>query len=445
MDGEPEIVTPPPIPAARPTGVKTFHCPGCGSPLTVRGMSQTESLACGSCGSIIDISNESFRIIETYRARIRHEPLIPLGARGKLRGDLFEVIGYMRRGIEVEGVPYEWSEYLLFNPYKGFRWLTEYNGHWNYVKTTTHIPKAVLWSDQPAFDYLGQRFLHFQTARATVNYVLGEFYWKVQVGQACQVSDFVAPPLILSREVSDDEITWSIGEYLDPESLRRSFQLTSSLPSRSGIAPNQPSPFSLQTPKIKVALGYFLLAVVLIQILVLLLSQNRLVYQNEYAYHQSSSEKSRVTDVFELSGRPSNVVVATRANVDNNWMYLSMALINDQNGVAYDFGREISHYHGRDSDGAWTEGSITDKAVLPSVPSGRYYLRIEPESPASHVSYSIRVYRDVPSWSFFLAALGAILLFPVFYWWRQRTFEYHRWLESDHPMKPLIPKESDDD
>ncbi len=31
----------------------------------------------------------------------------------------------------MEGVAYSWHEYVLFNPYKGFRYLTEYDGHWN--------------------------------------------------------------------------------------------------------------------------------------------------------------------------------------------------------------------------------------------------------------------------------------------------------------------------
>ena len=79
-------------------------------------------------------------------------------------------------------------------------------------------------------------------------------------------------------------------------------------------------------------------------------------------------------------------MVRSQATVDNSWIYLSMALINDESGVAYDFGREVSYYHGRDSDGSWSEGSTSDEAVLPSIPAGRYYLRIEPEASLSSSS-----------------------------------------------------------
>jgi len=414
--------------------IRTLRCPGCGGSLSVRGLKQTQSIACGSCGSIIDITDENLRIITTFQAKIKYPPLIPLGTRGKLRGDVFETIGYMRRRITVEGVDYEWSEYLLFNPYKGFRWLSEYNGHWSDIKVTTQIPTR---QREGAFNYLGKNFLHFQTAEAWVSYVLGEFYWRVEVGEVCRVSDFVSPPFILSLEQTETEETWSIGEYIEPEVIWKAFGLKSSAPPKVGISPNQPSKLAGLSPQIWKWWGIFLLAALLVQMIFLLLSGNRLVFQDAFAFHLADKEKSRVTEIFELSGRPSNVVVRSKADVNNSWIYLNLALINEETGNAYDFGREISYYHGRDGGEAWSEGSPSDEAVLPSVPAGRYYLRIEPEAEVASLNYSIQVYRDVPSWTFFFLALGGLSVFPIFYWWRRHTFEYYRWSESDHPMRSL--------
>jgi len=151
-----------------------------------------------------------------------------------------------------------------------------------------------------------------------------------------------------------------------------------------------------------------------------------------------------VTDVFDVPGRTANVVVRTNADVSNSWIYLGLALISEETGNAYDFGREVSYYFGRDSDGAWSEGKRSDEATLPSVPAGRYYLRIEPEGPAGTISYSVKVYRDVPRWSFFWLGLLALVLPPAFLFWRRRVFEIQRWSESDHPIVALSSGTDDD-
>src|ERR1044071_6156153 len=209
--------------------VRTLSCPSCGAPLTVRGLLQTESIGCGACGAILDLTDENLQVISTFQTKTTLQPLIPLGTRGKFLGDLLEVIGYMRRKVTVEGVDYEWSEYLLFNPFKGFRWLSEYNGHWNLIKTTTNMPKPLGSSDTDSVSYLGETFRHFQSAYARVTYIVGEFYWKAQVGEGCAVTDYVSPPLILSKEVTDLEIIWSVGEYIEPQTVSSAFQLTEPL------------------------------------------------------------------------------------------------------------------------------------------------------------------------------------------------------------------------
>ncbi len=434
MDGKLDAASLPPLPPVAPPQVKSLHCPNCGASLTIRGLAQTESIACGSCGAIIDLTDENFRIIATYQAQVKHEPLIPLGTRGKVRGGLFEIIGFLRRMIEVEGVQYEWSEYLLFNPYKGFRWLAEYNGHWSFIKTTTQVPRGPSSGEQGPVSYLGETFQHFQTAYAQVSYVLGEFYWKVQVGEGSWVSDYIAPPLILSKESTETEIVWSIGEYIEGDALWESFKLKGSPPAKIGIAPNQPSPFKGRSGHIGRTWVVLFLSAVFIQVLFLLMSYNRLVYQNEFAFHQGDPEKARVTEIFELPGRPSNVLIKSRANLSNSWLYLNMALISDDTGNAYDFGRELSYYSGVDGGESWSEGGLDDEVILPEVPGGRYYLRIEPEAAARDVNYSIRVYRDVPRWSFFLWTVGALCVPPLVHWWRGRAYEVRRWAESDHPM-----------
>jgi hypothetical protein len=126
--------------------------------------------------------------------------------------------------------------------------------------------------------------------------------------------------------------------------------------------------------------------------------------------------------------------VKTAAAVDNHWLYAGYALINEQTGTAYDFGREISYYHGVDGGESWSEGSQSDEVVLSSIPAGRYYLRIEPQSDVPRIGYTVEVRRDEPQlWAMFLV-FGLLFMPPLVLGIRQHSFEVRRWAESDHPM-----------
>lgn len=292
--------------------------------------------------------------------------------------------------------------------------------------------------------YKGRTFRHFQSATAKVDYVIGEFYWRVQQGESCLVSDFIDPPRMLSVENTEGDISYSVGEYMEPEAIADAFKLTTPLPTRIGVGATQPSPLNKAASRVgELALAFLAIALA-IQLATLAFSQNKLVYQKELAYMPADAERSRVTEVFELNGRASNVMVRTRANVTNAWIYLSMALINDDTGTAYDFGREIGYYFGTDSDGAWSEGSQTDAVYLPHVPAGHYYLRVEPEGTVP-ATYMVQIYRDVPRWWMFLVTVGAIVVFPAVVLWMKRSFEFRRWSESDHPMGKFMSTGGEDD
>ena len=76
--------------------------------------------------------------------------------------------------------------------------------------------------------------------------MLGEFPWQVRSGDVATVSDYVAPPLMLSAEKTPDETTWSIGEYTDGRQLWQAFRLPGEPPRPVGVFANQPSPYARQ-------------------------------------------------------------------------------------------------------------------------------------------------------------------------------------------------------
>jgi hypothetical protein len=414
--------------------VRPMNCPGCGAALVIRAYEHTLNVVCENCHSVLDAKDPNLQVLQRFQVKERIKPLIPLGTRGKLRGDECEVIGFQERTIYVDEIPYSWREYLLFNPYKGFRYLTEYDGHWNYVTTVKGVPQPASVRGRPGVAYLGEKYAHFQTATATTTYVLGEFPWQVRVGEQVQVQDFVHPPRVLSSETTQSETTWSLGEYTAGASIWGAFKLPGRPPRPVGVYENQPSPYTGRPKEAWMMYLFFLLSLIVIALAFATFQHQQEVFRGNYRFPYAT-EPSFVTSVFELGGRPSDVQVSVRTDLSNNWTYFNFALINQDTGEAYDFGREVSYYYGRDSDGAWTEGSRNDSAVVPTVPPGRYYLRVEPEmapnAPAMY--YELSVKRDVPIWSFYWIAALLLIVPPALITWRSIKFEHLRWQESDSP------------
>src|SRR5262249_5670060 len=157
-----------------------------------------------------------------------------------------------------DGSSYSWDEYLLFNPYHGFRYLTEYQGHWNFVTPLEALPVRKPIGTRPDVVLYGRRFRHFSGVHARTSFVLGEFPWRVNVGERVPSDDYVDPPGILSSETTDDEVAWSQGEYMPGAEVWKAFALPGAAPKPIGEFLNQPSPYRGRTGPVWQVFGLML-------------------------------------------------------------------------------------------------------------------------------------------------------------------------------------------
>jgi hypothetical protein len=422
---------------------KSLSCPQCGAPVVLRTMGQAESVACAHCGSVLDAKDPSLRILQHAREKTREiTPLIPLGTRGTLHGDKWEVVGFQQRTITVDGIDYSWREYVLFNPYKGFRYLTEYDGHWNDVATLRTLPEETTKGGRPAAKVLGETFRHFQTATSRSTFVLGEFPWEVRVGDRVEGRDYVAPPRMLSAEVSEGEITWSLATYTPGTTIWKAFGLKGRPPAPRGVYANQPSPHT-GSGRMWAAFALLVACLLALAIANSAMALNQRVLDETYGFDPGAGDPPAfVTDTVRLGGRASNVELELSTNLDNSWAFFDFALIDDSTGRAIDFGRDVSYYHGVEDGESWSEGSTNDRALIPSVPPGRYYLRVAPQGnpQGPPVRYELRLTRDVPAASYYFIAFVLFLIPPIWSWIKAASFETSRWSESDY-----APSSDDDE
>jgi len=442
---------PPLDPAPPAPQVATLACPHCGGALALKAQGWAESVACGSCGSILDASQGALRILQEFDRAVTLKPAIPLGTRGTWRGVPWEVVGCQQVTITVEEIPYSWREYVCFNPYHGFLYLSEYDGHWNVIEKLRKRP-VVIDRGHPVATLDGRAFAHFQSALARTTAALGEFPWQLRVGDAVAVADYVDPPHLLSAEGTDAERTWSMGTYTPQEAVFRAFGLRTWFRGQSGVFANQPNPHAEGAARARRYLVRVLLLLVLVFGANYLVAGRTVAFQQRYLITPAGTlagtgEDAFVTPAFALEGRASNVQLELDTDLDNSWLYFSLALINEATGDTRSVGREVSYYHGSSGSESWWEGSRDETAIIGQVPAGRYLLRVGVEGDSAQTgaarpphAVTLTVRRDVPRWEPYVFALVALLLPGIVAPLRASSFEGRRWAESDH-----APVASDDD
>ncbi|MDV6235531.1 DUF4178 domain-containing protein [Leptospira ellisii] len=430
---------------------KAVQCLGCGASLSQRSPDFSQSVACEYCGTVMDTTRKELKILSKFQEVIKDRVFLLPGVKLNLKGKECEVLGVVKKSVRSHGEIFPWTEYLLHYT-GGYFWLNETDGHWTLFEPTPLIPKTVQNTYPPRKTFQNEEFRLFNSSTAGVDFAFGEFYYKISAEDTAELSDFIAPPRMLSSENTKTEIFWSIGEYIPRDDLAKAVQGEAELPSPIGIGIVQPNPYEkLKKRNIKIAA--WLSAVMLaVQIGFCLNAQDKEVLSKQLFYVRNpapggTTEPSFVTETFQLEGS-SRQNVQIKLNVpdlSNRYIYYSLALINTQTDVAYDTGLEVSYYEGVEDGESWSEGSKSAEVVIGEVPAGEYYLRLESESdfPAgkgSEVSLSIR--RDVDqSFYYFLFLLGVWLPVPYSFL-RSFSFEGSRNEKSDFAP---VGYDSDDD
>lgn len=426
--------------------VRALECPNCGGTVELRGHAHTLTAVCTHCHSVLDTSSPSLQVLHRFGEGYGFDPLIPLGTRGTLEGVEWEAVGFQVRQIVVEGTAYEWSEYLLYNPYRGYRYLTEYQGHWNFIRGLRALPEPATAKGRKAFRFEGKTYAHFQAARAETMFVLGEFPWRVTVGERISVDDYICPPYVLSSETTPDEVVWSSGVYTSGKDIWQAFGLKGSPPQPRGVYANQPSPYSGKVMGLWRTFALLVLAFLAVVVVLGIIGRGTQIFESRYSFNSANkTEPAFVTPGFDLGG--GNVEVRVDTDLSNDWAFFAFALINEETGVAYDFGREVSYYYGRDSDGDWTEGRRWGASNVADVPPGRYYLRVEPDMDDDRphrMNYQVTVKEGVTGWLWLVVAFLLMPLPALFRTVKLAQFENARWAESDYGA-PFSSSSSEDD
>ena len=419
---------------ARRVTAAGMGCPNCGGPLNLVAPDKAERVTCPNCDSLLDVNQGNLSYLHALTpAKDAPAFVLPVGAEGAFMGDVkFKIIGAVDRSVTFDGIKYHWHEYLLYNPSVGFRWLVHSDNHWNFVEPVNpaEVASTGIYATGSMVNYNGRSYKIFQDAPARVEYVKGEFYWRVEQGETVRAVDFISAPYMLSQEMTANEVNWSAGTYMTNAEVEKAFGI-SDLPKPWGVAPNQPFTGSFYYTWGMIPL-LLLLVVALFMSMASGFGAATVSEQVTLPPMQNAQAPQTVfTKPFDIKGNR-NIRITANANVSNAWADLDVDLVNDQSQEVESVNVPIEYYSGSDSDGAWTEGSQSTDAILSSLPAGKYTLRVEGtwQNWQQPIAVNVKVEQGVNRGVNFCCALVALGIVPLFGLIRKWSFEASRWKDS---------------
>lgn len=414
---------------ARRVAAVGMGCPNCGGPLSLQAPDKAERVTCPNCNSLLDVNQGKLSWLKALApSPDAHKFDLEIGAKGTFKdGAEMTIIGAVVRSVTVDGIKYFWHEYLLYNPQIGFRWLVHSDNHWTFVEPVNPAD-VVSYGNTASFG--GKTFKIFQDAGAVVEYVKGEFYWRVSQGEAVRAVDYVNAPQMLSMERGANEMNWSLGTYMTTAEIEKAFNV-SDLPKPWSVAPNQPF-----TGGFYIKWGFAaLLLLVVIAIFMIPLSGFTATALSEVVTlppaASATAPQAVFSQPFELKGNR-NVRITASAPVSNSWADLDVDLVNEQSQEVESVNVPIEYYSGVDGGESWSEGGQSQDATLSSLPAGKYTLRVEGtwQNFQQPLPVTVRVEQNVTRGMNFCCVFFVLALVPFFSLIRYFIFEQRRWSES---------------
>lgn len=401
------------------------NCPKCHKQITVHLRALSQYAVCPSCKTTVNLLKGS-----TGKSFGKKHGLniFKMGDKGVIDEVEYKVVGQMT--LKEKGSIYKWEEFTLYNPLKGFAWLTVFEGHWIFLKITKDYPRELsnnvnnIRNDEIVY----KRFLDYETE---LHCAQGEFEYNPEEVEEYHYNEYIAPPRILIECKRPNEVFWLEGKHIDANEVKKAFN-PFSMPIQKGIGAVQPTGV---WQNYKGNIKFFVMYVVALLIILFSMNntaQNKTVAKIEGVTTGTDSVGHVRTETFKLTKEVQNLEFLMHGDVNNGWMEMEVYLINERNGKEYHFIKGIEYYFGYEGGENWSEGDKDESVFLSTVPKGEYYILLIPVGqPGLQNNFSLVLRSDVPMYSnfFILILIGAI--WPTIQYIQGRNKEFVRWQNSN--------------
>lgn len=402
-------------------------CPNCNTVTKLDVAFEIRNFACPSCQTLFNANEEGQLVFQGRKLAHRQtfEKGLEVGQKGILKGIEYTVTGIL---VKRAYGSFYWTEYMLQDAAGNFRYLSDSEGHWIFLEEVADQYEVSKHPPLLTHDGIRMRLYHYTDVA-----IVGAkgFFDFVLPTQNVRMTEYINPPYLISIEKINGENTTFFGAHINKKEVVKGFGMPSAhMKLGTGIV----QPFFVNLKSLAIV---FCCVAILIFVSHLLIYQERpeqTVLDQTFTISEQNN-KEFVSRPFTLSGGSAPLTVAVQSDIDNSWLNVQVALVNEQTNEEIYANKDVEFYHGVEGGESWSEGDRSETLHICGVPAGKYHLLVTPmwapENNANNYMMVKGVWNEPSMWNawFPVLVMAGIWAGLFFLNW---NFEKKRWSESDY-------------
>jgi hypothetical protein len=392
-----------------------------------------QSAGCENCGRMYSLNED-----RNFRATLL-EPVdgpamgfyLSIGVTGILYGISYKVIGRVEKFQTDNNA--QWREYVLFSEQEGYAFLSEYNGHWIYVRESGEGPVAEDLDTVDSFVYERVTFRQYNEYEAQPLRAEGEFPGNLFSTLRVMCREFIAPPDMWILEQQEKEgMVWLRGKHISRRELTAGFGDAIILPATEGVGAVQP-PGRKILPQLGIYTACAILFLIIVNYFTSFSVTNKTLVDKQLYFPSGVNVQQTVIKDLILDKNSSVVKMAVSSNVNNSWVDVKATLTEFTKGTQYQLSNNISKYSGSNGGENWSKGSQSNAAYFSEIPAGLYTLQLDATREATNHaddSYNVTLIYNVPAPSNLGFCIFLLLIWPAVQLFRILINESKRWSDD---------------
>ncbi|GEM_PF-5026111 len=396
---------------------KSFQCFKCKATIEINQPAYNIINVCPNCFTVHSKNNFE-KYVKIKNNWINKKTILPLNTTGKIDKLDIKIIGIAFKTDQTE----KWIEYQLLDQFNENHILTEWKGHFHYLKQAdkSNIEISTLISsykdNRTSLEFQNKSFKRISKYTTSTLSLIGEFPYDVINISHIKCRDFVSPPELISIEVDEKETIAYIGRYVPIKEIRSIFKNnTIENPDNYFIGMAQPFAKGLNTKIINRFAMYFLMLFTVFHIVFSFSDAENYLIVSDTEILQNNQTSVSKSFILPEQSRSYYLSFTATSGINNQWIEDQITLVNEKTGEEREFSIGIEYYSGVDGGYSWSEGSNESEIGISDVQPGKYHIKekLITSSPSEHLNVLLTGIISTPSdWNF--GVLLLIILIAIF-------------------------------